>query len=146
MVAISAYRGKLHKVPDVPRKWVIPTPSISPKDFKLLLLRRSKALALLHSPSTSNPNQEPLIHQDNNNNNNYNYNDQQPQNLNRDDSTQPQLQFDPPPDLDDDKNDSKPVFEVSVQAKPSEAIYSDLGDKLGEEITHIASNPIPVII
>lgn len=55
MVAISLYRGKLHKVPDVPRKWLTPTPTISLKDFKILLHRRSKALARLH-PTTSNPN------------------------------------------------------------------------------------------
>lgn len=58
MVAISLYRGNLHKVPDVPRKWVAPTPTISAKDFKILLHRRNKALARLHSTSPSNPNQE----------------------------------------------------------------------------------------
>ncbi|KAK1359761.1 tRNA (Ile)-lysidine synthase [Heracleum sosnowskyi] len=130
MVAISVYRGKLHKVPDVPRKWLIPTPSISPKDFKILLRRRSQALARLHSQSTSNPNQQ---QEDNNNNS------EQPQIQNKDDSTQPILQLDPPPtppNLDAAKNDSKPLLEV---------INSDLGDKLGDsgpEITHIALNHV----
>ncbi|WCJ36001.1 hypothetical protein M5689_017223 [Euphorbia peplus] len=53
MVALSLYRGNLHRVPDVPRRWLMPTRSISFKHFKLLLNRRSKALSLLHS---SNPN------------------------------------------------------------------------------------------
>ncbi|WOG99533.1 hypothetical protein DCAR_0518886 [Daucus carota subsp. sativus] len=58
MVAISLYRGKLHKVPDVPRKWLTPTPTLSAKEFKTLLHRRAKALARLNS-STSNPNPNP---------------------------------------------------------------------------------------
>lgn len=58
MVAISLYRGNLHKVPDVPRKWLAPTPTISPKDFKILLHRRNKALARLHSTTPVNPNQD----------------------------------------------------------------------------------------
>ncbi|PQQ08481.1 uncharacterized protein Pyn_19284 [Prunus yedoensis var. nudiflora] len=45
MVAISLYRGNLHRVPDVPRRWLMPTPKISLKDFKSLLTRRSIALS-----------------------------------------------------------------------------------------------------
>ncbi|KAF7124346.1 hypothetical protein RHSIM_Rhsim12G0160300 [Rhododendron simsii] len=56
MVAISLYRGNLHRVPNVQRKWLIPTPTISLKDFRILLNRRSRALARLHSPTPSNPN------------------------------------------------------------------------------------------
>lgn len=57
MVAISLYRGNLHRVPDVPRRWLMPNPKISLKDFRLLLLRRSKALSLLRDATTSsNPN------------------------------------------------------------------------------------------
>lgn len=60
MVAISLYRGNLHRVPDVPRQWLTPTPKISLKDFKILLNRRSRALSRLHSTtlttSTPNPN------------------------------------------------------------------------------------------
>ncbi|KAF4376094.1 hypothetical protein G4B88_025185 [Cannabis sativa] len=56
MVAISLYRGNLHRVPDVPRRWLMPTPQISLKDFKLLLSRRSKALSRLHSPTTATTN------------------------------------------------------------------------------------------
>ncbi|KAL8139857.1 hypothetical protein V2J09_005878 [Rumex salicifolius] len=59
MVAISLYRGNLHRVEDVPRRWVMPRPGISIKDFRGLLRRRSKALSLLNSrpalASTSNP-------------------------------------------------------------------------------------------
>lgn len=125
MVAMSVYRGKLHKVPDVPRKWVIPTPSISPKQFKLLLRRRSKALAL---------HQNDIIIINNNN--------EQPQNHNNNDSTQPLLQLDPPPTPNlVENNVSNPILEV----KPSEIINPDLGDKLGDSapgITHIASNPV----
>ncbi|XP_028784096.1 uncharacterized protein LOC114740133 [Neltuma alba] len=47
MVAISLYRGNLHRVPDVPRRWLMPTPKISLKEFKSLLARRSKALSRL---------------------------------------------------------------------------------------------------
>lgn len=52
MVAISLYRGNLHRVsPDVARRWLMPTPGISIKDFRSLLFRRSKAIS--HLPSTS---------------------------------------------------------------------------------------------
>ncbi|KAF8037216.1 hypothetical protein BT93_B0199 [Corymbia citriodora subsp. variegata] len=50
MVAISLYRGNLHRVPDVPRRWLMPSHSLSPKDFKSLLHRRSRALSHV-SPS-----------------------------------------------------------------------------------------------
>lgn len=58
MVAISLYRGNLHRVPEVPRRWLMPPPKISLKDFKTLLNRRNRALARLRSPNiaTSNPN------------------------------------------------------------------------------------------
>lgn len=69
MVAISLYKGNLHKVAtDVPRRWLIPTPKISLKDFRVLLRRRAKALSRLQSipeaataapaavTTTSNPN------------------------------------------------------------------------------------------
>ncbi|XP_021761717.1 uncharacterized protein LOC110726547 [Chenopodium quinoa] len=60
MVAISLYRGNLHRLPsDVPRRWLMPTHGISIKDFRSLLCRRSKALSLLPSSSSSvveNPN------------------------------------------------------------------------------------------
>ncbi|KDP31179.1 hypothetical protein JCGZ_11555 [Jatropha curcas] len=52
MVAISLYRGNLHRVPDVPRRWLMPARQISLKDFKSLLDRRSKALSRLR-PSTN---------------------------------------------------------------------------------------------
>ncbi|KAL8464900.1 hypothetical protein ACS0TY_034401 [Phlomoides rotata] len=61
MVALSLYKGNLHKVPDVPRRWPAPTPKISLKDFKVLLHRRARALSSLNDVSdevgtTSNPN------------------------------------------------------------------------------------------
>ncbi|RZC17038.1 hypothetical protein D0Y65_010059 [Glycine soja] len=56
MVAISLYRGNLHRVPDVPRRWPMPAPKITLKDFKSLLARRSKALSRLQN---SNPNPTP---------------------------------------------------------------------------------------
>lgn len=58
MVAISLYRGNLHSVADVPRRWLMPAPKISPRDFKTLFHRRSKALCRLRSTTTttSNPN------------------------------------------------------------------------------------------
>lgn len=63
MVAISLYRGNLHRVPDVPRRWLMPTPTISLRDFRSLLQRRSKAFSRLHSTTTtttsSNPNPNP---------------------------------------------------------------------------------------
>lgn len=55
MVAISLYRGNLHRVPDIPRRWLMPTHNISIKDFKSLLHRRSKALSRLRTPTSSSP-------------------------------------------------------------------------------------------
>ncbi|KAK1427166.1 hypothetical protein QVD17_15849 [Tagetes erecta] len=62
MVAISVYKGKLHRVaPDTPREWLMPTRKISLKDFKTLLHRRSTALSRLQSQSTiPNPNPNPI--------------------------------------------------------------------------------------
>ncbi|KAJ9568191.1 hypothetical protein OSB04_004157 [Centaurea solstitialis] len=60
MVAISLYRGKLHRSPDVPRQWLMPTPKISLKDFKTLLHRRSRALSRLQT-TTTNPNPNPNL-------------------------------------------------------------------------------------
>ncbi|CAJ2639427.1 unnamed protein product [Trifolium pratense] len=56
MVAISLYRGNLHRSPDVPRRWLMPNPKISLKDFKSLLARRSKALSSTTSSTNPNPN------------------------------------------------------------------------------------------
>ncbi|GMP33572.1 hypothetical protein CsSME_00006834 [Camellia sinensis var. sinensis] len=66
MVAISLYRGNLHRVPDVPRRWLMPTPKISLKDFRILLNRRSRALSRLHSSSTTSsiPNPNPNVKQE----------------------------------------------------------------------------------
>lgn len=55
MVAISLYRGNLHRVPDVPRRWLMPTHNISIRDFKSLLQRRSKALSRILAPSSPAP-------------------------------------------------------------------------------------------
>ncbi|KAF5459809.1 hypothetical protein F2P56_019725, partial [Juglans regia] len=68
MGAISLYRGNLHRVPDVPRRWLMPTPKISLGVFKSLLQRRSKALSRLHSSTTTananpNPNPNPISEQ-----------------------------------------------------------------------------------
>ncbi|KFK34089.1 hypothetical protein AALP_AA5G100800 [Arabis alpina] len=54
MVAISMYRGNLHKVPDVPRRWRMPEHNLSFKEFKSLLHRRKRALSRISL--TSNPN------------------------------------------------------------------------------------------
>ncbi|XP_073124969.1 uncharacterized protein [Henckelia pumila] len=51
MVAISLYKGNLHKATDVPRRWPRPAPNISLKDFQILLRRRSRALARIRSPA-----------------------------------------------------------------------------------------------
>ncbi|KAL1187944.1 hypothetical protein V5N11_009258 [Cardamine amara subsp. amara] len=56
MVAISMYRGNLHKVPDVPRRWRMPDHNLSFKDFKSLLHRRKRALSLLSLNSSPNLN------------------------------------------------------------------------------------------
>ncbi|KAG2329690.1 hypothetical protein Bca4012_020770 [Brassica carinata] len=55
MVAISMYRGNLHKVPDVPRRWTMPDRNLSFKDFKSLLHRRKRALSRLFPNSNPNP-------------------------------------------------------------------------------------------
>jgi hypothetical protein len=41
MVVISFYRGNLHKVPDTTRRWPIPKPSISLRNFKQLYVQDS---------------------------------------------------------------------------------------------------------
>ncbi|KAK3031744.1 hypothetical protein RJ639_036624 [Escallonia herrerae] len=62
MVAISLYRGNLHRVPDVPRQWPMPAPKIS---LKVLLHCRSRALSRLHpaadtvATTSNNPNPNP---------------------------------------------------------------------------------------
>nr|DAD23588.1 TPA_asm: hypothetical protein HUJ06_025051 [Nelumbo nucifera] len=59
MVAISLYRGNLHRVPDVPRRWLMPIPRISLKDFRILLCKWEKAQSRISSttaPTSSNPN------------------------------------------------------------------------------------------
>ncbi|GKV53535.1 hypothetical protein SLEP1_g60056, partial [Rubroshorea leprosula] len=60
MVAISLYRGNLHRLTDVPWRWLMPTRNISLKDFKILLQRRNKALSRLHSAASSNPNPDSI--------------------------------------------------------------------------------------
>ncbi|RWW25688.1 hypothetical protein GW17_00009957 [Ensete ventricosum] len=47
MVAISLYRGNLHRVPDVPRRWTSPPHAISLIQFKILIRKRSEALSRL---------------------------------------------------------------------------------------------------
>ncbi|CAI9753901.1 unnamed protein product [Fraxinus pennsylvanica] len=64
MVAISLYKGNLHKISNVPHRWPMPARKISLRDFKILWRRRINALSLLQSTSTdaadiattSNPN------------------------------------------------------------------------------------------
>ncbi|XP_026663751.2 uncharacterized protein LOC103715733 isoform X2 [Phoenix dactylifera] len=53
MVAISLYRGNLHRVPDVPRRWPMPPPAISLRHFKVLMRKRSLALSRLGASSSS---------------------------------------------------------------------------------------------
>nr|XP_009757110.1 PREDICTED: uncharacterized protein LOC104210016 isoform X2 [Nicotiana sylvestris] len=52
MVALSLYKGNLHRVPEAPRRWLLPTPKISLKDFRILLRRRSRALSRLLTTTT----------------------------------------------------------------------------------------------
>lgn len=49
------YRGNLHKVPDVPRRWTMPDRNLSFKEFKSLLHRRKRALSRLFPGSSPNP-------------------------------------------------------------------------------------------
>ncbi|XP_059299936.1 mediator of RNA polymerase II transcription subunit 13 isoform X2 [Lycium ferocissimum] len=61
MVALSLYKGNLHRAPEAPRRWLMPTPKISLKDFRTLLRRRNRALNRLLTPpnaatDTTNPN------------------------------------------------------------------------------------------
>lgn len=53
MVAISLYKGNLHKVPDVPRTWLMPQRKISLKDFKTLVRSRNIALSRLETSAVS---------------------------------------------------------------------------------------------
>ncbi|TMW99515.1 hypothetical protein EJD97_002406 [Solanum chilense] len=55
MVALSLYKGNLHRVPETPRRWLVPTPKISHKDFQCLLRRRSRALSRLQTPPDVSP-------------------------------------------------------------------------------------------
>ncbi|WMV35377.1 hypothetical protein MTR67_028762 [Solanum verrucosum] len=55
MVALSLYKGNLHRVPETPRRWLMPTPKISLKDFRCLLRRRSRALSRLPTPPVVSP-------------------------------------------------------------------------------------------
>ncbi|KAI3926532.1 hypothetical protein MKX01_011428 [Papaver californicum] len=59
MVAISLYRGNLHKAPDAPRKWLMPRRSISLRDFRHLSQKRDKTLSSIvastKSPTTITP-------------------------------------------------------------------------------------------
>ncbi|XP_076918005.1 uncharacterized protein LOC143578253 [Bidens hawaiensis] len=88
MVAISVYKGNLHRAADSPRQWVMPARKISLKDFKTLLNRRSRAL---QQPTTSNP--------------------QQPRSTADADALQP-----PPPE-DDDSLDDKEKRKKEVEDK-----------------------------
>lgn len=46
MVAISLYRGNLHRLPpDVHRRWLMPQSTISLRSFRILLRRRARSLA-----------------------------------------------------------------------------------------------------
>ncbi|XP_008796683.2 uncharacterized protein LOC103712071 [Phoenix dactylifera] len=52
MGALSLYRGNLHRVPDVPRRWPMPPPAISLHHFRLLIRKRSLALSRLAAATT----------------------------------------------------------------------------------------------
>ncbi|XP_010546045.1 PREDICTED: uncharacterized protein LOC104818247 [Tarenaya hassleriana] len=56
MVAISMYRGNLHKVSDVPRRWRMPERKLSIKEFRSLLHLRKRALIRLFPESDPNLN------------------------------------------------------------------------------------------
>ncbi|XP_060170282.1 uncharacterized protein LOC132601095 isoform X2 [Lycium barbarum] len=69
MVALSLYKGNLHRAPEAPRRWLMPTPKISLKDFRTLLRRRKRALDRLRTPpnaatDTTNPNPNPKVESD----------------------------------------------------------------------------------
>ncbi|XP_078442662.1 tRNA (Ile)-lysidine synthase [Wolffia australiana] len=53
MVAISLYRGNLHRVPELPRRWLMPPRTISVRDFRSLLEKRSRSLARLQPSETA---------------------------------------------------------------------------------------------
>lgn len=55
MVAISLYRGNLHRVPEGPRRFLSPSPKISLKNFRHLLRRRSSALYRRSNPNPNHP-------------------------------------------------------------------------------------------
>ncbi|KAI3833635.1 hypothetical protein MKX03_022413 [Papaver bracteatum] len=56
MVAISLYRGNLHKAPDAPRKWLMPRRNISLKDFRILSHKRDRTLsAIVASTKITSP-------------------------------------------------------------------------------------------
>ncbi|XP_047954207.1 uncharacterized protein LOC125200591 [Salvia hispanica] len=59
MVAISLYKGNLHKVTGVTHRWPSPAPKISLKEFKILLRRRTRALSRVATVSNPNPSPAP---------------------------------------------------------------------------------------
>lgn len=61
MVAISLYRGNLHRVPDVTRRWLMPSDRISLKDFRSLLSRRSAAFSRLRSAAGTSSDPNPTL-------------------------------------------------------------------------------------
>ncbi|KAH7857739.1 hypothetical protein Vadar_016025 [Vaccinium darrowii] len=124
MVAISLYRGNLHRVPDVQRKWLVPTPTISLKDFKILLHRRSRALARLHSTTTSsnpNPNPNPNVKKEEEEQNLVEYNVPPPEN---------NIQPPPQPDLPEITTTSHGEEERAIKEEGNDAKGLDGGDAL----------------
>lgn len=116
MVAISLYRGNLHRTPDLPRRWLMPNPKISLKDFKSLLARRSKALS-----RSSNPNPNPLSSATN--------------------RKQLQLSNQPPELVDSNKPLHGSDFENHAFEKPSHAAATSI-----EKHTHPVSFPFSYIL
>lgn len=57
MGALSLYRGNLHRVADIPRRWPMPPRAISLAQFRHLLRKRN--LAIAQFSSLNNPNGKP---------------------------------------------------------------------------------------
>ncbi|KAG0474061.1 hypothetical protein HPP92_015918 [Vanilla planifolia] len=53
MVAISLYRGNLHRVPDIPRRWPMPKRAISLRQFRRLLYKRTLIMSRISSRNPS---------------------------------------------------------------------------------------------
>lgn len=136
MVAISLYRGNLHKPPDKTRRWTIPRFSIPRKEFCALHCRRSKALSLLPSSSVSpSPTPTPATPVANPNLNH----------IKSDQSNQPKTKCEENPNSLLKPSTSKSVVHGDSNPLDQPSILVDEGNKAPEEVTRKEVENIAIV-